>query len=86
LFRPISDPTKFFGLELGSQSKYDRTADRAIVNGAHDGSVLAQHLENFIKLFVLCPGCKCVLHFCCLFQSSFRSPTVILLIIFLQLA
>ena len=28
-------PTKFFGIELGAQSKFNEETDRAIVNGAH---------------------------------------------------
>ncbi len=53
-------PTKFFGTELGSQSKYDPKEDRAVVNGAHDGLKLAELLNKFIELFILCPKCKCV--------------------------
>jgi translation initiation factor 5 len=51
-------PTKFFGTELGSQSKYDPKEDRAVVNGAHDGLKLAELLNKFIELFILCPKCK----------------------------
>eukprot|EP00455_Lapot_gusevi_P045622 TRINITY_DN5864_c0_g1_i4.p1 TRINITY_DN5864_c0_g1~~TRINITY_DN5864_c0_g1_i4.p1 ORF type:complete len:394 (+),score=129.44 TRINITY_DN5864_c0_g1_i4:138-1319(+) len=51
-------PTKFLGIELGSLSKFDRTLDRAIVNGAHDPAKLAELLEKFIGWFVLCPQCE----------------------------
>ena len=51
-------PTKFFGIELGAQSKYDKKTDRAIVNGKHDKSTLTELLNKFIEQFVLCPTCK----------------------------
>ena len=54
-----TDPTKFFGLELGSQSRYEPKEDRAVVNGAHDGRTLSELLNKFIKSFILCPKCRC---------------------------
>lgn len=35
-----SDPTKFFGCELGAQTQFDFKHDRFIVNGAHDAGKL----------------------------------------------
>jgi translation initiation factor 5 len=51
-------PTKFFGVELGAQSKYDKASDRAVVNGAHQTKDLQNLLGKFIDIFVLCPNCK----------------------------
>jgi len=51
-------PTKFFGIELGAQSKFDMTREVAIVNGRHDAPDLAGLLDKFIDQFVLCPTCK----------------------------
>ncbi len=51
-------PTKFFGYELGSQSKYERDIDRAWLTGAHDNSKIAEFLNKFIELFVCCPKCN----------------------------
>lgn len=53
-----SYPTKYFGIELGAQSNYDRKTERAVVNGRHELSTLASHLEKFIDQFILCPNCR----------------------------
>lgn len=52
-----ADTTKFFGCELGAQTKFDESSGLAIVNGAHDTQKLAQLLEGFIKKFVQCGQC-----------------------------
>lgn len=57
LGRPASYTTKYFGCELGAQSKFDEKTGTSHVNGAHDTSKLAGLLENFIKKFVQCYGC-----------------------------
>ncbi|GER38709.1 eukaryotic translation initiation factor [Striga asiatica] len=57
LGRPASYTTKYFGCELGAQSKFDDKTGTSHVNGAHDTSKLAALLENFIKKFVQCYGC-----------------------------
>eukprot|EP00250_Pteridium_aquilinum_P019182 c24337_g1_i1 orf=354-1715(-) len=57
LARPPSYTTKFFGCELGAQSKFDEKTGTSIVNGAHDTSKLAGLLEHFIKKYVQCYGC-----------------------------
>ncbi|XP_042488138.1 eukaryotic translation initiation factor 5-like [Macadamia integrifolia] len=57
LARPASYTTKYFGCELGAQSKFDEKTGVALVNGAHDTAKLAGLLENFIKKYVQCYGC-----------------------------
>lgn len=51
-------PTKFFGIELGAQSKFNKKTERAIVNGQHEAQDLAKLLTKFIDSFVLCPRCR----------------------------
>lgn len=57
LGRPPAYTTKYFGCELGAQSKFDEKTGTSLVNGAHDTSKLAGLLENFIKKYVQCYGC-----------------------------
>ncbi|KDP32734.1 hypothetical protein JCGZ_12026 [Jatropha curcas] len=57
LARPPSYTTKYFGNELGAQSKFDEKTGISLVNGAHDTPKLAGLLENFIKKYVQCYGC-----------------------------
>lgn len=56
LHRTPGEICKFFGCELGTQSRIKN--DRVIVNGAHTDKVLQQILDVFIDKFVLCPVCK----------------------------
>lgn len=58
LHRSTPEVCKFFGIELGAQSKYDDKNDRAIVNGAFEASMMQQHLSKYIEGFVLCPQCR----------------------------
>ena len=58
LARPASYTTKYFGCELGAQSKFDEKTGTSHVNGAHDTAKLAGLLENFIKKYVQCYGCR----------------------------
>uniref|UniRef100_A0A1I7XFG9 Eukaryotic translation initiation factor 5 n=1 Tax=Heterorhabditis bacteriophora TaxID=37862 RepID=A0A1I7XFG9_HETBA len=51
------NPTKYFGCELGAQTKFDDKNHRYIVNGEHDAEKLQDILDGFIKKFVLCPAC-----------------------------
>jgi len=51
-------PAKFFGTELGAQSKYDDKTGHAVVNGAHNQGDLAKILEGFIEKYVLCAKCR----------------------------
>ncbi|XP_062107498.1 eukaryotic translation initiation factor 5-like [Humulus lupulus] len=57
LARPASYATKYFGCELGAQSKFDEKTGTSLVNGAHETAKLAGLLENFIKKYVQCYGC-----------------------------
>ena len=57
LGRPASYTTKYFGCELGAQSKFDEKTGTSLVNGAHETAKLAGLLENFIKKYVQCYGC-----------------------------
>ncbi|XWS47594.1 hypothetical protein CRYUN_Cryun14cG0165500 [Craigia yunnanensis] len=56
LARPASYTTKYFGYELGAQSKFDEKTGTSLVNGSHDTAKLAGLLENFIKKYVQCYG------------------------------
>lgn len=58
LNRPPSYPTKYFGCELGAQTRFDDKTARYIVNGAHEAGKLSELLDEFIKKFVLCPSCN----------------------------
>lgn len=55
---PPAYPTKFFGVELGAQSKYTESTERAVVNGAHNSADLQVLLRKFIEIFILCPNCS----------------------------
>lgn len=54
---PPAYPTKFFGIELGAQSKFNKKDERAIVNGAHMTADMQKLMMNYIQIFVLCPTC-----------------------------
>ncbi|XP_038987967.1 eukaryotic translation initiation factor 5-like [Phoenix dactylifera] len=58
LARPAPYTIKYFGCELGAQSKFDTKTGTSIVNGAHDTAKLAGLLENFIEKYVQCYGCR----------------------------
>ncbi|CAI9110617.1 OLC1v1010673C1 [Oldenlandia corymbosa var. corymbosa] len=58
LARPPSYTTKYFGTELGAQSKFDEKTGTSLVNGSHDTAKLAALLEVFIKKYVQCYGCR----------------------------
>jgi len=55
--RDVTDPTKYFGCELGAQTQFDNKNDRYIVNGSHTSDKLQDLLDGFIRKFVLCPEC-----------------------------
>ncbi|GAA0184726.1 hypothetical protein Leryth_018956 [Lithospermum erythrorhizon] len=57
LSRPASYTTKYFGIELGAQSKFDEKTGTSHVNGSHETAKLATLLEVFIKKYVQCYGC-----------------------------
>lgn len=52
--------TKFFGVELGAQSKYDPKRDNGVgvVNGSFQTKELQKHLKTFVYEIVLCPNCR----------------------------
>ena len=58
LARPASYTTKYFGCELGAQSKFDEKTGTSLVNGSHETAKLAALLENFIKKYVQCYYCN----------------------------
>jgi len=57
LDRSAGEVIKFFGCDLGAQSKYVEDEDKAIVNGAHNTVTLQQKLSIYIEKFVLCKTC-----------------------------
>lgn len=57
LHRPAGYVCKFFGCELGAQTKIDDRDAMYIVNGAHELDVLEDILSRFVRLFVLCSNC-----------------------------
>jgi translation initiation factor 5 len=58
LHRDPAEVNKFFGTELGAQSRYNPDTDRAIVNGAHTDAVLQELVHRYVEKFVLCPNCR----------------------------
>lgn len=58
LHRPPGYVCKFFGCELGAQTKIDDADSVYIVNGAFQQSVLMDTLKKFIDMFVLCSSCN----------------------------
>jgi translation initiation factor 5 len=58
LHRDPGEVNKFFGTELGAQTRYSEETDRAIVNGAHTDSTLQELMHRYIEKFVLCPNCR----------------------------
>lgn len=58
LHREPAEVNKFFGTELGAQTRYSPESDRAIVNGAHTDATLQELMHRYIEKFVLCPQCR----------------------------
>lgn len=58
LHREAGEVNKFFGCEIGAQTKYSEKDDKAIVNGAHTDQLLQSCVHKYIEGFVLCPNCK----------------------------
>lgn len=58
LHRSPGEVNKFFGTELGAQSRYSPDTDKAIVNGAHTDGLLQELMHRYIEKFVLCPNCR----------------------------
>jgi translation initiation factor 5 len=57
LHRSPGEVNKFFGTELGAQSRYNADTDRAIVNGEHTDAKLQELVHRYVEKFVLCPNC-----------------------------
>jgi len=57
LHRDAGEVTKFFGCELGAQTKNDEKNDRYVVNGSHSDGALQGMIHKYIEAFVLCPEC-----------------------------
>lgn len=57
LHRNPGEVNKFFGTELGAQTRYNAETDRAIVNGAFTDGTLQDLIHRYIDKFVLCPTC-----------------------------
>ena len=55
---PASYVTKFFGCELGAQSRWEDATEKSIVNGAHDQQEMQKLLDKFLDKYVLCYKCK----------------------------
>ena len=58
LHRSPGEVNKFFGTELGAQTRYSADTDRAIINGAHTDATLQDLIKRYIDKFVLCPNCN----------------------------
>jgi translation initiation factor 5 len=58
LHRNPGEVNKFFGCELGAQTRYHAETDRAIVNGSHNDQVLQDLIKKYIDKFVLCSNCN----------------------------
>ncbi len=50
--------TKFFGCELGAQSRWEAANEKSIVNGAHEQPEMQKLLDKFLEKYVLCYKCK----------------------------
>eukprot|EP01096_Ripella_sp_DP13-Kostka_P016449 TRINITY_DN800_c0_g1_i1.p1 TRINITY_DN800_c0_g1~~TRINITY_DN800_c0_g1_i1.p1 ORF type:complete len:410 (-),score=228.03 TRINITY_DN800_c0_g1_i1:33-1148(-) len=50
--------TKFFGCELGAQSKCIEKTGLSVVNGCHDLEAMNTLLDQYIQKWVLCPNCR----------------------------
>ncbi|GKT32119.1 Eukaryotic translation initiation factor 5 [Aduncisulcus paluster] len=57
LNRPTEIVTKWFGFEVGSYTKYDKTTGFARIAGVHSLKDLNAHLKVFIDHYVMCPKC-----------------------------
>jgi len=57
LHRNPGEVNKFFGTELGAQTRYNAETDRAIVNGAFTDGTLQDLIHRYVDKFVLCPTC-----------------------------
>lgn len=51
--------TKFFGYEIGAQSKWDDHRRVGFVNGVHDTNDLQELVFKYIELLIMCPSESC---------------------------
>jgi len=51
--------TKFFGYEIGAQSKWDDHRKVGFVNGVHDTNELQELVFKYIELLIVCPSESC---------------------------
>jgi len=58
LHRDPGEVCKFFGCELGAQTKWVEEEEKALVNGAHSDNDLQQMVFRYCQAFVLCPNCR----------------------------
>lgn len=57
LDRPMDYGVKFIGFELGTKSKSDLVQHTCTFAGKHDAIILANLLDKFISMYVLCVKC-----------------------------
>ena len=55
----ISWLVKFIGIELGTQVKLEKKTKHVLVNGAHNRSTLAECIDDFVEMLILCPSQTC---------------------------
>ncbi len=48
---------KFIGCKIASSMKFDKDKNCLSFKGEYDATIIINHLNEFIKIFVLCPGC-----------------------------
>jgi len=53
--------TKFFGYEIGAQTRYDKGRDVGIVNGVHETKELQELIFAYIKIIIMCPSASCMM-------------------------
>merc|ERR1712146_6864 len=58
LARSPAHATKYLGIEMGAQSKWNDELDKATVQGAHTAAELQRLVLGFARDFVLCPLCS----------------------------
>jgi len=53
--------TKFFGYEIGAQTRYDKGRNVGIVNGVHETKDLQESIFDYIKVIIMCPSAACMM-------------------------
>lgn len=57
LKRPPTYLTKFLGIELGANNKFEAAEEKAIINGAFEQQTLQKLVDRYIEMYVVCPHC-----------------------------